>query len=689
VTGFNAINEGASYIEMEHGIYCHSGLFQAMENGVAKTPARGHTNSDVFTISRVGGQVRYYQNTTLIYISDNLSIGIVFVDSSLYSAGDQIVNASISTTTTGFGPGVAPPVNGGNPGAITSVYGVLLGLNGFSTNLAGGFVNPGVPPDVPGTTDPFNPITGDWVGRSGGTLRSLVGHIEGNFYGSYNEGEVVESPVPGDPDTGPVNPSTGDWSGRAGGTLRMLVGESYGSAGNGTFYAISSGKLSGLVGQSDANMLVPEFTIVGGLLNTLSGFATALGGSSGAVAGILSGLEGFSTNVAGGYVDVVGNGPSPSHPIDAATGDWLGRAGGYLRGLVGLGYSGDAFHSGSFCVGELSGYIFAGRGDVEFDITLGVNAELSGYSFTARGGGYADTTLESEYIFVGSATVITLGQVEAEYSGYEFLASGTTTILGRAYLTHKGKYTLTARGGGGLNAKYSGYDFTAHGLAGGAARATNELSGYSFTASGTVHNFGGVTGILTGLTVGNSGLLVVTVGHYLFLATGHKEAAAGVGIAYEGYSVTLIPAETGGDTTATTHYTNYPFDRIIRFGADYYGVAADGLYRLDGDDYDGVEIVSVVETAQTDFKERTAKRPVSLFLAGRMDTKLKVSVTAAEDEKNAYTYTGTWEGVGNQRVRFGRGIKARYLSYGFTNHTGEDFNVDELAPEIEVLRRNQ
>ena len=230
------------------------------------------------------------------------------------------------------------------------------------------------------------------------------------------------------------------------------------------------------------------------------------------------------------------------------------------------------------------------------------------------------------------------------------------------------------------------FSLSGRGIGGAVGRAVGELPSPFLVASGTIHNFGGVIGILPPLTVGISGLAAVTLSHYTFVGTGYEAFVT----AYEGYSVTLIPsAGEGGETTATTHYPIYPSDRILRFGDDYYGVAADGLYRLDGNTFDGVEIISVVETAQTDFKERSAKRPVSLFLAGRMDTKLKVSVTAAEDEKNTYTYTGTWEGVGNQRVRFGRGIKARYLSYGFTNHTGEDFDVDELAPEIEVLRRNQ
>src|SRR5580765_5673827 len=58
-------------------------------------------------------------------------------------------------------------------GMSAQLTGVLGGLRGFASNAPnGGYTQPGTPP-VP--SDPVDPTTGDWVGRSGDQLRMLIG----------------------------------------------------------------------------------------------------------------------------------------------------------------------------------------------------------------------------------------------------------------------------------------------------------------------------------------------------------------------------------------------------------------------------------------------------------------------------------------------------------------------------------
>jgi hypothetical protein len=160
-----------------------------------------------------------------------------------------------------------------------------------------------------------------------------------------------------------------------------------------------------------------------------------------------------------------------------------------------------------------------------------------------------------------------------------------------------------------------------------------------------------------------------------------------VAVTYEAYSVSLIKDDKG-EQAHTTHYTSYPFDRIVRFGSKYYGVATDGLFELTGDLFDDVPIVAVVRTGETDFKVREMKRPISMYVAGRVGGDFSVAVTSAETKEYAYTLRPVNKtGARNYRVLFGKGIKARYLSYTLTNTRGEDFDFDELTPEVAVLRR--
>jgi len=267
VTGLNDANNGSAYMEMEYAIYGASGTFQVMESGNLVGVSGTFTSSDVFTIQRTGTLVSYYRNSTRLYTSNNASRGIVFVDSSLYFGGDQIVNASISDTVDGALP--VPVVSGGLtgmldgmvsylsnvetaqmpsilPGIVSDIRedlnrtgslaaeipglacrlstpdvyalegvlgsiecyiesgllepnfaaidmtlqtmsgfvtaivgvssqltGVLGGIRGFASNAPpGGYMQVGEPPS---TSDPVDPYTGDWLGRSGSQLRMMVG----------------------------------------------------------------------------------------------------------------------------------------------------------------------------------------------------------------------------------------------------------------------------------------------------------------------------------------------------------------------------------------------------------------------------------------------------------------------------------------------------------------------------------
>lgn len=90
VVGFNDVDEGAGYLDIEHGLYFRRQTYQVMELGVAKTSDATFTATDTFKIERIGGRVRYFKNDALIYTSDLPSTGTVFLDASMYSGGDTI-----------------------------------------------------------------------------------------------------------------------------------------------------------------------------------------------------------------------------------------------------------------------------------------------------------------------------------------------------------------------------------------------------------------------------------------------------------------------------------------------------------------------------------------------------------------------------------------------------------------------
>jgi hypothetical protein len=316
------------------------------------------------------------------------------------------------------------------------------------------------------------------------------------------------------------------------------------------------------------------------------------------------------------------------------------------------------------------------------DQILGFHGQLSGYSLTALGGAQARMELPA---LTGTGTGLTrlIGRLDAKLPVCTLSITGTVTRVGRANLTLKAPYTLVAYGGATGAGTLPSATLSAHGLTGVVGGVDRPLPRLTLVASGTIQNFGSLDATLPTLQSAGSGVLR----SYLPRLTLYAISSSGAAVAYEAYSISLIKDDKG-DMACTTRYTTYPFNRIVRFGAKYYGVATDGLYELSGDTFDAAPIVAVVRTGETDFKAREMKRPISLYLAGRVGGDFSVSVNAAEVKDYTYAYHPVNKtGARNYRVFFGKGIRARYLSYAFTNSRGEDFEFDELTPEVAVLRR--
>jgi len=336
---------------------------------------------------------------------------------------------------------------------------------------------------------------------------------------------------------------------------------------------------------------------------------------------------------------------------------------------------------------------YAGRyslyaiGYAKINQVLGFHGVLSGYSLTgplgeARGGWQGQMTLPLGTL-TASGTVTSLGQVVASLPLPTLSAHGVVTAFGEIRLTIVGAYVLVGKGGALGRGTLSRPTLSAHGINGAVSSFTGTAPRPTLIASGTQGIVGSLIATLPTLEVASSGVLRASFPRFTLYAVG----SSGAVVTYEAYSISLLKDDKG-EQAAVTHYTKYPFDRIVRFGSKYYGVAADGLFELTGDLFDTTPIVAVIRTGETDFKAREVKRPVSMYVAGRVSGDFSVAVTPAEIKDYTYTYQPVVKtGARNYRVLFGKGIRARYLSYVFSNTRGEDFDIDELTPEVAVLRR--
>lgn len=94
IVGFNTINRDAGVADIKYGIYFRKAagvqLFSAIEAGAQVGASGTYTAADKFQITRNTSVVQYWKNGVVFYTSAVLSTGIVFLDTSLYAAGDGV-----------------------------------------------------------------------------------------------------------------------------------------------------------------------------------------------------------------------------------------------------------------------------------------------------------------------------------------------------------------------------------------------------------------------------------------------------------------------------------------------------------------------------------------------------------------------------------------------------------------------
>jgi len=89
---------GTHYERITYALYFNAGSVQVYEANTPATAPVSYVASDVFTIRRVGAEIAYYQNSTLLRVSTTPSSGQLRTYAALYEGGDEIVDAVISQT---------------------------------------------------------------------------------------------------------------------------------------------------------------------------------------------------------------------------------------------------------------------------------------------------------------------------------------------------------------------------------------------------------------------------------------------------------------------------------------------------------------------------------------------------------------------------------------------------------------
>lgn len=216
----------------------------------------------------------------------------------------------------------------------------------------------------------------------------------------------------------------------------------------------------------------------------------------------------------------------------------------------------------------------------------------------------------------------------------------------------------------------------ATGVSGSTGGAVLVLPLFDLAASGSAQSYGSADLLAPAPRMG------ATAQAWL-VAPGAKLTAVGsaaVAITHEAYAVNLR-SELEGGGNEVTRYTNYPFERIVRWRGSYYGMAADGLYLLEGTTDDGQPIEWVLRTGTTDFGKPEKKNTASAYVGGRLGPATTFTVLTGEKLESSYDYTTPRGATAqNYRQKFGRGLDARY--YAFQLAGSGELELDDITFEV-------
>lgn len=273
-------------------------------------------------------------------------------------------------------------------------------------------------------------------------------------------------------------------------------------------------------------------------------------------------------------------------------------------------------------------------------------------------------------LFAPNATLTAAGRVSGTASAA--LAAPMATAVGYfgavVEVSVAGSPTLAASG-------------TSGGI--GTARVTAPL--FELTASATRQNSGAA---LLAAPVGR----LATTGAAWLIAPGATLTAIGsavVAVTYEAYALNLKHQDPESPDELT-RYTNFPFDRIVRYKNSYFGVNSTGLYLLEGTtDFAGptpTKVPWAFKTGMTDFESANLKSVNWAYFGGRMAPAATISIHYGDTGAQNYAYaTPRGASAQNYRQAFGRGIKSRY--YAFEAAGEGELSLDSMLFDVAKMAR--
>lgn len=436
------------------------------------------------------------------------------------------------------------------------------------------------------------------------------------------------------------------------GALKPFQGESYSGK-----YCHAIVSLLPFESQSDSGLLSTDTTICHGAMAQLTGAATALTGTIGGTYGRTDGYA-LDDN-ASSPVNTLR--PLAMPPFDAQGSNYR-HTGATAQLAAFLGLSLEAF-KGSYA--DLYAGSYQTLAHAIHETPNSAQLTYYGYSmFSAFGGAFL--LQSAPYAINAAGTVPTVGRVDTDIGAYRVDASASISSVA-GVVQSIGNYALNATSGGRVSITGGAVSAYASGISGSVVAADLSWGGYGVLATGQLHGRV-IANVFVELVPTTPGVVFTSFGTYAVLAGNYPTLP----VERLAYAVNL-------GSGAVSRYPTYPFDKLVRLGADYFAIKSDGVFRLGGGSDELVDIPARIQTFYTSFSNKHYKRVPVLYLSGSVSNTLEVGVEA--DGGTEYTYNsnfGTDALLDNHRVIVGKGIRGVYYRFSIAA-VGGGFSIDSAA----------
>lgn len=130
---------------------------------------------------------------------------------------------------------------------------------------------------------------------------------------------------------------------------------------------------------------------------------------------------------------------------------------------------------------------------------------------------------------------------------------------------------------------------------------------------------------------------------------------------------------------ALTIFTNYLYNSMCAFGGKHFGATDTGIFDLDSGKLDnGVPIEWNAKTGYLDLEQGKKKKLVQSWLSYKTDGDISLTVIQPNGEEYEYILQGIDPTETGLRLKFGKGIRSKYVALNIKNIDGSTIDLDEL-----------